>query len=99
MSSERFHPTADENRCKELQPNTNWSLELRESCGRVGRRIEAARGLKDTTGKTTTSTNLDPKGLKETEAPAKEHALDTGWTYTPHTYAIDVQLAIHLSSP
>ena len=47
--------------------------ELEESCGREGKRIEGTREVKDTTGKPTESTNLDPWELPETEPPTKEH--------------------------
>jgi hypothetical protein len=52
-------------------------VELGESCGRVGGRIEqAGERVKDTTRRPTESTNLSPGGLTETEPPTKEHAGD-----------------------
>jgi hypothetical protein len=39
MSSERLHPTADRNRCRDPQPNISWSLG--ESFGRERGRFEA----------------------------------------------------------
>ena len=51
-------------------------VELGESCGRVGGRIEqAGERVKDTTRRPTESTNLSPWVLTETEPPNKEHAV------------------------
>jgi hypothetical protein len=47
-------------------------MELRESCGRVGRRIEGPEKDKDSIGRITVSTHLDSWGLPETEPPTKE---------------------------
>jgi hypothetical protein len=52
----------------------NHQLELGESCGRVGHRIEWARGVKDTPHRTTESTRFCLWGLTVTKSPTKEHA-------------------------
>jgi hypothetical protein len=50
---------------------------------RVGGRIEGPKEDRDSTGRPTESTNLDPRGLLETEPPIKERA----WTGPrPPTY-------------
>jgi hypothetical protein len=49
-------------------------MELRESYGRTGRRIEEPQEDKDSTGRPTEATNLDLWGLSDTESPAKEQA-------------------------
>ena len=46
-------------------------MELRESYGRVGRRTEGPKGDRDSTGRPTVSTNLDPWGLPDTESQPK----------------------------
>ena len=51
-------------------------MKLGEYCGRWGGSIEGPRGIKSTTRKPTTSTNLSLKGLIETELPAGENAWD-----------------------
>ena len=57
MSSKRINLAADENRCRDPQPN------IRQTGGkRVG-----ARGVNDTTRKPTESTMLAPSELMETE--------------------------------
>jgi hypothetical protein len=47
-------------------------MELKESYGRVGRKIEEPKEDRDSTGRATESTNLDPWALPETETPTKE---------------------------
>ena len=47
-------------------------MELGEPYGRAVGRIEGPEENKDSTGKPTESTNLDPWGLPETESPTKE---------------------------
>jgi hypothetical protein len=49
-------------------------MELGESYGKV-ERIERPKEDRDSIGKTTESTNLDPWGLPEPELPIKEQAL------------------------
>ena len=49
-------------------------MELLESCGRVGGRIEEPEEDRDSTGRPTESTNLDLWGLPETEPLTKEQA-------------------------
>jgi len=51
-------------------------MELRESCGRVGGRIEGSREDGDSTGRLIRSINLNPWKLSETEPPSKEHTWD-----------------------
>jgi hypothetical protein len=45
-----------------------------ESCGRVGIRVEGPEKDRDSTGRRTVSTNLDPWRLPDTEPPTKEQA-------------------------
>ena len=56
------------------RPTAKHQAELKESCGRVGDRIERAGEVKDITRRPTESSNLSPWGLTETEPPTKEHA-------------------------
>ena len=57
---------------------TKHQVELGESCGGVGGRIEGARGLKDTRK----PTNLGPERLTDIELPSREHAwMDPGLLY------------------
>ena len=74
------------------RPTAKHQAELKESCGRVGDRIERAGEVKDITRRPTESSNLDPWGLTETEPPTKEHA---GADPT-NTLVADVQLGLHL---
>ena len=55
-------------------PTGKHQEELRESCGRMGARIELPGGVKDTTRRHTESTNLGPLRLTEPEPQIKEHA-------------------------
>ena len=73
MSFERRHPKANRNRCGVPQPNIRWSSgSLVEE---LGRRVEGAGGIKDTTRRPTESANLGPGvWLTETEPPIKDHA-------------------------
>jgi hypothetical protein len=48
-------------------------MELRDSYGRVGERIESPEGDRNSTASPKTSTNLEPWGLSETEPPTKKH--------------------------
>jgi hypothetical protein len=47
-------------------------MELGESSGRAGRKTEGSKEGRDSTGRSTESTDLDYRGLPETESPAKE---------------------------
>jgi hypothetical protein len=47
-------------------------MELRESCGRVGGRIEGSKEDRDSTERPTETINLDPWELPEIEPPTKE---------------------------
>jgi len=59
-------------------------MELGDSYGRVEGKISGPKGDRNSIGRPTEATNLDPRGLLETEPPAKEHTLlDLG---TPCTY-------------
>jgi len=49
-----------------------WT-EIRDSYGRVGGRVKSPEEGRDSTGRPTDSTNLDPWELSETEPPIKEH--------------------------
>jgi hypothetical protein len=53
-------------------------MELGDSYGRIGRRVAGPKGDRNSTGRPTESTNLDPWGLSESEPPNKEHRLDLG---------------------
>jgi hypothetical protein len=48
-------------------------MELGESYGRVGRKIEGPKEDRDFKGRTIESTGLDPWELLETESPTEEH--------------------------
>jgi hypothetical protein len=63
LSLERLQSVTDGNRCKGPQPNTRQSLGNPAEEGEAGVR---ARGVKDTTRKSTESTKLVPQGLTET---------------------------------
>jgi hypothetical protein len=56
LSSMRLHSAAAGNGCRDPHPK----LELRESCGRIGGRIERARGVKHTIRRPIEPTNLEP---------------------------------------
>jgi hypothetical protein len=43
-----------------------YQVELKESCGRVGDRIEQIGGVKDSTRRPKESTNINPRRLTET---------------------------------
>jgi hypothetical protein len=58
----------------QIPTDKHWT-EVRDSFGRVERRIEVLEGDKNSIGRPTESTNLDPWGLSETEPPTKEHTL------------------------
>ena len=49
-------------------------MKLEDSYGRVGGRIEGPKGDRNSTGKSTESTNLDLWGPSEPEAPTWDHA-------------------------
>jgi hypothetical protein len=67
LSSERLHPTANGKRCKDSHPNFRWNWgSFMERCGR---KIEEPEEDRDSTGRPTKSTNLDPWGLSEIESP------------------------------
>jgi hypothetical protein len=48
-------------------------MKVREPYGRVGGRIVGPEGDRNTTGRPTESTNLDPWELSEIEPTSKEH--------------------------
>ena len=85
MSSERLHPAAADS--DRYIHTAKWWMELGDSYGRIGRRTAGPEGDKNSTGKPTESTNLDP-GLSETEAPTKEHT--QAGPGPPRTYIADV---------
>jgi hypothetical protein len=47
-------------------------MDLQKSGGRVGGRVKELEGYRDSTGKPTGSTNIDPWEVPETEPPTKE---------------------------
>jgi hypothetical protein len=51
-------------------------MELRESYGRAGRKIEEHKEERVSTGRSTESINPDPRGLQDTETPKSKHELD-----------------------
>jgi hypothetical protein len=48
-------------------------MEVKDSSGRVGGKIEGPEGDQNSTGSPTESTNLDSWRVSETETPTKEH--------------------------
>ena len=93
MSSERFHPVAADLKQMQRPTGKHWT-ELRESYGRVGGRIEATGGVRNSTGRSPESTNLDPWGLPETDPPNREHA-----GVRRRLHVADVQLSLHSGLP
>ena len=65
MPTERLHPAADGNRCRDPQPNIRRSSENSAEEGKE--RIVGASGVKDTTRKPAESANLGSQRLTETE--------------------------------
>ena len=53
-------------------------------CGRNGGKIEEPEGHKNSSARPTESTNLDPRGLPDTEKQIREHTR-AGPRYQPHT--------------
>jgi len=49
-------------------------MDFEQSYGRAERRIEEPEEDRDSTGRPTESTNLDPWGLPETQSPIKDRA-------------------------
>jgi hypothetical protein len=58
--SERLHPAVNGKRCRDSHPNIRWSSRS------VRRKIEGLKKGRDTTQRSTESTNLDPWVLPET---------------------------------
>jgi hypothetical protein len=70
-------------------------MELRESYGRIGRSIEGPEEERDSTGRPTESTNLDPGGSQGLNQQQKsKHRLDTSCIYV-----VDEQLSLHVGPP
>ena len=69
-------------------------MELGDSYGRIGGRIAGPEGDKNSTGRPSESTYLDPWGSQETEPPTEEHT----WAEPrpPCTYVAGVQLGLHV---
>ena len=67
-------------------------MELGDSYGRVGGRIEGPEEDRGPLGRT----NVDPWKLSETEPPTREHA-QAG--LGPHTHGADVQLGLLAGPP
>ena len=70
-------------------PTAKQWMELGNSCGRIGGRIEGPKGNRNSTGRPTESTNL-ALGLLESEPPTKEHT--QVWPRLPCTYVAGVQM-------
>lgn len=65
----------------------NFKKHLRKSCGIVTDEIEQAGGVKDTTKRSTKSTNLEPWGLTQPGPPTSKHA-GAGPRYLKHLWQI-----------
>ena len=71
-------------------------MQLRDFYGRFRERIDSPEGDRNSTGRPTESTNLDPWGLSETEPPTKEHTqAGPSPPPNPSTYVVDVQLSLY----
>jgi hypothetical protein len=68
--------------------------ELGESYGRVGGRISGPEGDRNSTGRPTMSTNLDPWEVPETEPPTKRHT--RAGPRLLHTDVADMQFGLHV---
>jgi hypothetical protein len=69
--------------------HSQWWIETEDSYRRNGGRIVGPEGNRNSIGRPTESTNLDPWG-SESEPPTKEHT--QAGPRSPHTYVADVQL-------
>jgi hypothetical protein len=67
-------------------------MELGDAYGRTGGRIAEPKGDRNSTGKPTELTNLDP-WASPSEPPTKEHS--SARRRPPCTYVADVQLGLH----
>ena len=73
-------------------------MQVRDTYGRVGGRIEAHKVNGNPIGRPTESTNLDPWELSESESPTKEHTW-ARMTPTRSTYVADRQFSeVHSAS-
>ena len=68
-------------------------MEGRDTCGGVGERINGSEMDGNSTGGPTDSTNMDPRGLSDSESANKEHT--QAGTRPPGTHVADVQLDLH----
>jgi hypothetical protein len=78
---------------KQMQRLTaKYQVKFRESCWRVGDRIEWVREVKNATRRPTESTNLCPWELTVTEPPTREHS----GAGPSMTYVAEGQLGLHV---
>ena len=95
LSSERLHPAADSNGCRDPQSNSGCSSGT-FTYGSTGERIEGPKGDRISTGRPTTeSTKLDPWGSQRLNPPAKDHTKARAYK-APCTYVADMQLGLHV---
>lgn len=78
------------------RPTAKHQEEFKESSGRVGDRVEQARGVKDTMRRPTESTNLGSWGLTKTEPLTKEHA---GAGPGPQTHLYQMYILVFMWIP
>ena len=75
-------------------PTAEQWVEPGDSYGRTGGRIMGPEGDRNSTGRPTKSTNLDPWELSETEPTTY-----LGWNEICGIYVADVQLSLHVGPP
>lgn len=80
-------------------PATEHWTEVEDFYGRVGERIEGPELDRNTTGRITESTNLDPWEVSETKPTKDQPRTYIGWTKDLGTYVVDVLLNFHVSPP
>ena len=80
MVSIRLHPGADQNKCRDPQPNIRLS-----SCGGDAGRIKEPGGDRNSTRRAIESTNPYHWGFPETKPPTKVH-IRTGPIPLSYTY-------------
>ena len=71
-------------------------MELGDSYGRVGGRIMGPEGDRNSTGRSSESTNLDPLGYQSLNyQPKSEHRLHLDSSH-PRTYVANEQIGLHV---